>query len=176
MKHKKDFIQLMQSNPVQVEIQRYIDKLDSVAISYESKWGIGILPSLVSLDIKEKWNAHTEKLNAAITSDDLMAVCDLVDGAIRGYAAMDANALANGHAPHEPEAWDVMHPENGNKYRIVKTNLDARRVTEDGVAVFSLLEVARILDASRLNVIKEAFPDSVVESIDSKFKEDDLPF
>lgn len=133
-----------------LEINRWIDRLDEVARSVESRWGIDRLHKLVSPETQVKWERHVSKLNDAILSHDLTAVADLVQGAIRGYAALEKEAVNLGAAKNHPDVWDV-RSDDGTHYRICKTRTDANFwANQPNVIVYALEEVARILDASQL--------------------------
>lgn len=160
-------------------IQRHLTRLDQVQVEYESRWGVNRLPSLCSDDMQAKWNRQRQKLQDAVNQNLLYGVRDLVDGSIRAYAAMENDALARGNKPHDAEMWDVKHPDSGQVFRIVKSNYDAGIALKDGAMVFTLQEVARILDAhATIKDVKATFPDATVANIHAVDwnKGDDLPF
>lgn len=164
--------------PDDLEINRHIDKLDQVAIKFESKWGPDVLPRLVPDDMAAKWKAQTDKLNDAIQRRDLPMVADLVAGTIRGYSALDAAATAAGHTPAPATMLEGRHPDTGNIYRIAVNDMDARKVSEPGVVVYTLTEVIRLLESMQLvNVVKKNFPHAQVTKTNIDWqKGDDLPF
>jgi hypothetical protein len=159
------------------EIKRHIDKLDQVAITYEAKWGIGNLARYAGADMAQKWRAQNEKLNAAIIASDLNQVADLVEGTIRGYAALERGAIQGGYSAIAPDAWEIQHPESGRVYRLVKTNTEARVPAAKDTVTYSLEEIVRILETKQLvNVVKESFPGAkVTRAFDFK-KGDSMPF
>lgn len=175
VEQRKGYIDRMELKPDDYEIQRHIDRLDRVALSYEIKWGYN-LPGLVTHGLSEKWGNQLGKLSEAITGSRLGEVVALVDGCIRGYALLEAEALKNGHKPNKPEVWDATHPETGTRYRFCVTHTDAAASVEDGVLVYSLHEVVRILETKQLinmKTVKEAFPDCEVTGVKQKEKKDE---
>lgn len=112
------------------EINRLIDKLDQVAVSYEAKWGIYFLESRCGEEMQEKWQRQVDKLNEAISSGDLASVAALVPGCIRGYEAMEKKVIESGYEPSEIEFWTVER--NSKVYHIVKSVQDARRLDAQG--------------------------------------------
>lgn len=161
---------------VEENILRYFTKLHQVEIEYESRWGIAKLPNLVSPELKAKWDTQIQKLWNAKKDNKIDDVAQLVEGCIRAYAIMEKEALGRGHKMHNVDCWDVKHPESGQVYRIVKNNYDAG--IEEGVRVYTLQEVARILEKKdTINKVKGVFPDAKVFKIEGKdFFNDDLPF
>jgi hypothetical protein len=165
--------------PNNLEINRHIEKLDAVAVRFESKWGPDVLPSLVSPELAAKWKSQCDKLNDAIQRGDLPQVADLVSGCIRGYTALDAAAIANGHKPEEGTFFEA-RSDAGTIYRVALTDVDARRAAKDGVVVYTMAEIVRLLEPMQLvNKVKGAFPGATVENVRGKvdWKQGDaLPF
>lgn len=161
---------------VEENILRYFTRLNQVQVEYESRWGVGKLPTLVSPELKTKWDNQLTKLWKAKDDNRLADVVALVDGCIRAFDVMEKEALARGHKMHDTDKWDIKHPDSGQVYRIVKNNYDAG--IEEGVRVYTLEEVARILESKdNILAIKDAFPDSKVMKIEGKdFFNDNLPF
>lgn len=139
------------SNATIYEIQRWLQKLDTVACEYESRWGVSRLHTLVPFDLAAKWDAQTKKLNAAIVENDLAVMPELVEGCIRGYAALERAAIAAGYKPHDaPLAWTV-GLSSGQTLAIVRHPKDAALVDDlrkahGDVVVWTLDEVARIIE------------------------------
>ena len=76
---------------------------------------------------------------------------------------LQTEAHAAGYKPNAPDVWDFRHPESGRRYRIGKTLPDAKAAIAPDVVVYSLEEVARILESQQLvNVVKEQFPGAAV--------------
>ena len=136
------------------------------------------MPSLVSVEMQNKWQAQQDKLNEAIQSSNIKNVEQLVSGSIRGYEALEKEAERLGHKPHSPEVWEVMHPESKRKYIIAKTTSQARQATKPGYVTYSLPEVVRILEGQQLvNKLKETFPGAEVNNVKEREDfEDVMPF
>lgn len=165
-------------NATDFEVQRWICKFDRVAFRYESRWGIGKLEKLCSIDLQEKWTRQIDKINNAIQEKDLFTLPDLIDGAIRGYEALEKDALRLGHAPNRNHLYDVQHPVTGNKYRFVMDNMAAHESQESGVVVMTLTEVVNLIDAKHEAVYKtkQAFQGAEVIGVIDWDKGDDLPW
>ena len=165
---------------VEENILRYFTRLDQVQIEYESRWGVAKLPTLVSPELQEKWKRQLEKLFKAKEENRLTDVIGLVEGCIRAFDIMEKEALARGNKMHDAEMWDVKHPESGQVYRIVKNNYDAGISLKDGARVYTLVEIARILESQfNLIAVKDVFPDATVLKIEDTFdwnKGDKMPF
>lgn len=164
-------------------ILRHFTRLDQVQCEYESRWGVSRLPNLVSKELKEKWDGQIAKLHKARIENNLFDVIALVEGCIRGFAVLEKEALSLGHKMHDAEMWDVKHPTSGKVYRIVKNNYDAGISLNDDALVYTLHEVACILESAHfLNNVKQVFPDAQVVSVfktekeEKDFFNDNLPF
>lgn len=164
-------------NDTQREIKRWIDRLDEMALTVEAKWGIGNLPKFCSEATAQKYDKQNEKLAIAINEQDIRQVQDLVNGFSRAYDIMEREAIERGFKPSGAECMEVML-ESGFKLRIAKTNTEARSVAENGVYVWTLEEVARVIekDYRLVNLVKAQFDGAEVKSI-RKFKPDsEMPF
>ena len=153
-------------NETQFEIKRWINRLDDIAVDFESVWGIGNLEKFCNAGTAEKFKAQNDKLANAIRSQDLRSVQELVKGFERAYSVMEKEARENGHKPITPEYMEIKI-DGDFILRIAKTATQARACVQDGVYVYSLKEVARIIksDYTLVNVVKENFPASQVEEI-----------
>ena len=150
-------------NQTQLEIKRWVDKLDQISIAKEAEWGIGNLLEFVSAETAGKVQKQNEKLAGAIQAQDIRLVQDLVNGFERAYKVMEEEARARGHKPIAPEYMEVKL-DSGFHLRIAKNGSQARAVTDDGVFVWTLEEVARVVesDFTLVNQIKDVFPDAKV--------------
>lgn len=153
------------ATPIEYSINQWLDKLDTKACEMESRWGVNRLERLVSFEMAEKWKRQISRLNDAISKNDLYTLPDLVNGTIRGYEAMEADAMAQGHKPHDaPLAWTVGMP-SGKTLAIVRHPKDASLVNDlkrdhGDVVVWTIDEIAAIIDKDYIlvNVVKEALP------------------
>lgn len=160
-------------NDTQREIKRWIDRLDEMALACEAKWGIGNLPRLCSEATAQKYNKQNEKLALAIKDQDIKLVQDLVNGFVRAYEIMEREAIERGNKPTVAEFMEVAL-ESGFKLRIARNNTEARNLTEHGVYVWSLEEVARVIekDYTLVNVIKKNFDGAKLTRVTQRMFDD----
>lgn len=176
-------IRELELNEKQMQIKRWVDRLDQVAIAKEAVWGIGRLQKLISAELRIKWDAQNQRLREAIESGNLDYVADIVEGTIRGWDVLEAEAIKNGHKPHDNEYWETTFEGSEFVYRIYKTQTECRAaIQEDGVVAYALPEIARILnDYQLVNKVKEAVGGNLASIDHDKTKkytlEDDyIPF
>jgi len=106
-----------------------------------------------------KWKAQMDKLNQAILDNDVVAMLDLVNGTIRGYGAMEADAIAQGNQPNDTTiAWTV-EMSGGRTLAIIKHANDKaalHRLRQDhgDVVIWTLDEIARIIEKQYMLVNK----------------------
>ena len=149
--------------PDQYACNQWLDKLDEAFCEMESRWGTGRLERLVSFDIAQKWKAQMEKLNKSISESDIFTLPELVNGTVRGLKAMEADAVAQGHKPHDaPLAWTVGLP-SGKTLAIVRHEKDfalfkdSAREFGEGVVVWTIDQIANIIENEHtlVNVVKQ---------------------
>ncbi len=151
----------------QASADAILGPLDAVAVAMERKWGVGRLETLVPEDWAERFQSAAQKLNAAIAGLDLAAIRERAEIMRRGWLKLDELATAAGHEPwQQADVWEVRAP-GGRVYAIVRSDMDRRNTAQkDGVATFTLAEVARILEAwdrdGQVSIIKASFPDATV--------------
>lgn len=160
-------------------IEMELHRLDCVACAYEAKWGIGNLYDYATPELRQKWDAQNEKLANAVSAQDYFLVRQLVAGSLRGWELLERSAAENGHAPIEPHFFEVQL-ESGFTLRIAKNVSEARAITKEGVFVWSLKEVARVIekDYTLVNVIKQTFPEAAISNVRQKksIEQDVMPF
>jgi len=167
--------------PNEYYINQFLDKLDTKASEVESRWGVSRLERLVSFETAQKWKRQMDKLNKAISENDVFTMPDLVNGTIKGYEAMEVEVIAQGHKPHDaPVAWTVGLP-SGKTLAIVRHDKDASLINDlkrnhGDVVVWTLDEIARVIDEKHVlvNVIKETKPMVEINPFDFT-KGDQLP-
>jgi len=165
--------------------------LDRAASEMEMKWGCERLPSLVSPATAALFGSAKAKLDAAIQVDDPQEVVRRAAVMIKGWAKMDAEATERGHRALSPDIW-CHTTSTGFKVAIARSNADAiksirtdKTATQksirtneaatqksirtndrlEGVAVYSLDEIARILEADSyrlLDTVKKTWPEAKV--------------
>lgn len=169
-------------NDTQREIMRILSQLDDKAIAVEAKWGIGTIETLVSKSTLEKWQRQLAKLEDAIHTQNIPLLHELASGAVRGWAAMENEAIAAGHTPNEPTFWEVT-AHNGAVYRFYKNYSDAKAAHKPAgppVIIMAIQEAANMDQAARERVFaKEPQKETRTTPADQKFnfkKGDDIPF
>lgn len=164
------------------KIHRWLQRLDTVAVEYESRWGVARLHKLVPFEVAQKWDTQQAKLNAAIESGNLFDMPELVEGTIRGYAYLEAEAIKQGHKPHDaPLAWTVAMP-SGKTLAIVRHEKDfalfkdASRQFGD-VVVWTIDQIANIIEKEHtlVNVVKPNTVKKALEPFDFAKGGDALP-
>lgn len=152
-------------NDTQWNIMRHVQRLDHVSADYEARWGCDQLPNMVSEDMRLKWDRQWAKLDDAIAAQNIALVEDLSQGCVRAWAALETQALAAGHKPIHPDAWEARHPESGQVYRIVR-NLPQAYIQAPGTITYTLEEIVRILESNQLvNVVKSTFEGATVKDV-----------
>jgi len=131
-KNRKTFLEQATMSCHDLEIQQLIGNLDQVALSVEARWGCDRLPQIVNVPLRDKWQRQFDKLNAAIETNNLALLRDLVPGTIRAYAALEAAAIGEGHQPYDPVFWEVALPDRSTVVRIVKNDVDASIAKQAG--------------------------------------------
>lgn len=150
--NKADWIERDNMTADDYAMQKWIDKLDRCLVEAESRWGADRLPKLVTQPMADKWARQMDKINTAIQSSDIAIFPELVDGAIRGCGAMEAEAKSLGHAPHDaPLCWTVITPK-GNTLAIVRHAKDAMLMQGfgDDVLIWTIDELAALVDGQIL--------------------------
>lgn len=102
-KHKKEWYEMDDLDPRSEELQRIIMQMDFEAVKVERKWGVGVLEKYCSPDLKEKWQRQMDKLEEALSNNDVDRVRDLAMGIKRGWKALEKDVLAQGIEPIEGE-------------------------------------------------------------------------
>ena len=157
------------------QIYESLRPVDKVAVEMESKWGVGRLTSLVSVDTARKFGAASQKLNVAIDARDPDEVAKRASVMVRAWNALDVEATNAGMVPvnDEVEVWVAMDDE-GTSFSVVRTQAEATNIVKRGVAgrVYHLEEIARIIamferQAPGVQIAKDTFPGAVVTGIRS---------
>jgi len=149
----------------QASTQAICGPLDAVATAMERKWGIGRLETLVPEEWALKFHSAAGKLNAALLAADMTAIRERAEIMRRGWVKLDELATAAGAEPWaSADVWEVRAP-GGQVYAIARTDIDQRNAAQkDGVACYTLAEVARILEAwdqdNQVSILKAQFPDA----------------
>lgn len=102
--------------------------LDRVATETERRWGHSRLMRLVSPETALKWSRANNKLSLAIQSRDSALVAQRASVLMRGWAAVESEALESGHKPLPEGAWGVTH--GGVGYVIARHREDAPALSQ----------------------------------------------
>jgi len=161
-------------------IHHALRPLDQIAHRMELKFGCERLQSLVSPETAQKFGSAKARLDQAILDNDPSEVARRSKILIKGWQKMDEEAVADGHKPLKPSIWSYT-TEDGFKFAVAQGNADAIKAIRtdpsmEGVAVYSLEEIGRILENQSMalvNSAKEHFPEAKIKSIKNSEK---LPF
>lgn len=147
--------------------QAEVDEVDLVAVEVERRWGAGRLRLLVGPDLRAKFDSQRLRLDEAIRAGQLDDVRREARRMIVAWRTLDRTATEAGNLPVQPDCWEVAL-RDGTVAVIVRDEEKAGLVRPEGraVAVYTLEEVARLLDAyPTLNRTKIAFLGAKVTKI-----------
>lgn len=158
--------------------------VDAIAAELELRWGAGKLETLVTPETAAKFESARAKLDVAIFNRDPEVVIQRAGVMVRGWKALEAEALRLGHKPMPPELWYATAPaEFGDEemqFVIAKDN-SAATLAQTDLPVYTVTEVARIIRSWRGNLgvdtVKDIFAGAEIIRIDGEFEEDkEVPF
>ena len=158
--------------------------VDAIAAELELRWGAGKLETLVTPETAAKFESARAKLDVAIFNRDPELVIQRAGVMVRGWKALEAEALRLGHKPMPPELWYATAPaEFGDEemqFVIAKDN-SAATLAQTDLPVYTVTEVARIIRSWRGNLgvdtVKDIFAGAEIIRIDGEFEEDkEVPF
>lgn len=162
-----------------------LQALDRVASKYETAWGIGRLPRLVSPSTAARFDSARKKLNDAIASGDAEAVATRAEIMVRGWHALDKEAREADNAPEDEDRFWAIRADDGTAFVFVQhetdTHLASKRFPDH--RVWSLPEVIRVLtdrDLASVNRAKQIFSGATVTEVravkSGPLEEDTIPF
>lgn len=136
--------------------------MDRLALEMDRKWGIDMLPELVSVETAQRYGSAMAKLNAAIDANDPAETKTRAEVVMRGLKAMDAEAEASGASRASTEVWETEL--NGAKYGVMKDGRSWQTIQDQrpDMKLVTLREVA---------VALEAWSESVTGGITEKIKD-----
>ncbi len=116
--------------------------LDRLALDMDRKWGIDMLPELVSAETAMKYGSAMSKLNSSIRENDPAMVRERAEIAMRGLVAMDQEASALGAQRASTDVWEV--DIDGEAYGIMRDGRSWQTVKEQrpDLNLVTLREVA----------------------------------
>jgi len=159
-------------------LHRYDDRVSEV----ERKWGVDRLIWVVGGDLRDRFEAQMDKLNAAI--DMMEDVEHQVDVTLRGVAALEQAAIAAGVQPLKGE-WIEGKMPDGRVLAIVPNDYEVSRVKRDNreMVVYSVDEIGRLLSSwdenKAVDAVKAVFLGATVEKVKTKLEKelnDEIPF
>ncbi len=170
------------ADPIADGIHHAIKPLDRVASRMELKYGSDRLETLCSPATARRFGSAKAKLDQAILDNDADEVQKRVIILMRGWSVMDNEATEKGFKPLTPQIWSHT-TDAGFKFAVAQGNADAIKAIRtdgrmEGVAVYSLEEIGRILENQSMavvNSIKMVFPDAKVTKVKAELN-DDVPF
>jgi hypothetical protein len=141
---------------------------DAAVREMDRRWGVDVLPELVSTESAAKWGKAMAGLNAAIDAQDPDKVKFWVEICLRGLTAMDAEAVSLGRPVSDPMIWE--HEYEGQVYGIIEDGREwpAAYAKRPGIAIHTMREVAVALHEHRnglVNAVKLAFPGAEVKAV-----------
>ncbi|WP_448953054.1 hypothetical protein [Labrys neptuniae] len=155
----------------------------------EARWGIGVLERLVSPDTAAKFGSARKKLNDAVVTDDWQEVAKRASVMIRGWQALESEAMAAGHVPNDISALWAIESDNGKKYVFVQHERDMPAAIKKfpDHNCWAMSEVVRILaqhsmEAAAASRVKDVFPGATVVELRppksplSAIIDDEIPF
>lgn len=141
---------------------------DKAVREMDRKWGVDVLPELISVESAAKWGKAVAGLNGAIDAQDPDKVKFWVEVCLRGLAAMDAEAVALGRPVSDPDIWEYEY--EGTTFGIIEDGRQwpAAYDKRPGIAIHTMREVAVALHAHRnglVDAIKLSFPGAEVKAV-----------
>jgi hypothetical protein len=158
--------------------------LDRAAEAMDAKWGVDRLVTLVSPETAAKYGRVMARVVTAHDRNDAASIAADAAVAVRGLAAMDAEATAAGHQPADPRVWQITI--DGRRYGFVE---DAAYVAIaerncPGVIIVTLRQAVVALHPERFGLAADVmaqFPGATITAIRPRSQlaeelDDDLPF
>ena len=157
--------------------------VDRLAIQMDEKWGIDVLPELVSVSMSQKYGSAVAKMNAAVEAGDVEECKKRCEVVIRGLQAMDAEAERIGAQRASTDVWEVEI--DGKLFGIMKDGRSWRTIKEQRpeLELLTMREVAlayQFWQESKIEefeqAAKKSFPGAEVVNITGKTFDDPIPF
>lgn len=147
---------------------------DRAAVEMDRKWGTDRLPELVSTDTAAKWGRTMARLNQALQDGDPDETARIAKSAVRGLAAMDAEASVADHEPCNLWEYDL----DGFRFAIIEDNRRWQEVKakRPDLVLFTMREAGLALQALHehgnrfLAKTKEHFPGAETVKVTAKTK------
>ena len=157
--------------------------VDRLAIQMDEKWGIDVLPELVSVSMSQKYGSAVAKMNAAVEAGDVEECRKRCEVVIRGLQAMDAEAERIGAQRASTDVWEVEI--DGKLFGVMKDGRSWRTIKKQRpeLELLTLREVGLAYSWFRDNwagelekAAKQSFPSAEIMDIKGKLFDDPIPF
>ena len=157
--------------------------VDRLAIQMDEKWGIDVLPELVSVSMSQKYGSAVAKMNAAVEAGDVEECRKRCEVVIRGLQAMDAEAERIGAQRASTDVWEVEI--DGKLFGVMKDGRSWRTIKKQRpeLELLTLREVGLAYSWFRDNwagelekSAKQSFPSAEIVDIKGKLFDDPIPF
>ena len=180
---KADRILHQHATADQIKCDYAIAPVDRKALEMDQKWGIDMLPELVSVETAQKFGAAMAKMNDAINANDPEECAKRAGVVLRGLAAMDAEAERLGAVRASEDVWEV--DVDGKKYGVMKDGRSWKSIKDKRpeLELLTLREVAlayafwRDSKAGEFEqAVKDAFEGAEVRNVRAKTFDDPIPW
>lgn len=175
--------------------ERDADKCRAALATYDAnvraaevKWGIDRLPLLVEAELRDRFWAQMDLLNAAIEKGSGVEVEEAVASTIRGVQALERRAIELGAQPVTGEVWEATTPK-GEVVAVCKDRSEIAKIRDSGRIdhVYSMDEVAAIIESFEATKagdvtkkVKSIFDGATIERVEKKKEpidlNDEIPF
>ena len=164
------------------KINGALKPLDVMVADIELRWGRGRLETLATPETAAKFEAARAKLDVAVFNTEADNVVRRAGVLMRGWQALEDEAVRLGHKPAPPDMWYATAPEEygDEEYQIVIVkDTPAATMAETDVPVYTVTEIARIVRAWRSQSdaakIKDLFKGAEVVRM-NELEEGEVPF
>jgi hypothetical protein len=184
-KRKADRLIHQGASPEEIQCDFAVAPFDRMAHDMDKKWGVDVLPELVSPETAARYGSAMSKLHAAIDAHDPQMTAARAAVCMRGMQAMDAEATAANKKPASDDVWILAF--NGKEVGLLKDGRAWQRVqaAHPNLQLITENDVILALEAMEAStigkmkaMIEQDFPQA--EVIKFKFKseelENELPF
>ena len=156
---------------------------DQKAREMEEKWGIDVLPELVSVETAMKFGSAMAKMNAAIDANDPEECKIRAEVVLRGWDAMDAEAERMGAQRASTDIWEFEIDDK--PFALMKDGRSWQKIKKDrpDLELLTIREVIlayRFLRENELGIfeksVKKSFPGAEMIDLEGKSFDDPIPF
>ena len=161
---------------------------DAEVRSRDVRWGVDRLPLLVEAELRDRFWAQMDLLNAAIAKGSGVEVEEAVAATVRGVQALERRAIERGAEPVSGEVWEETTPQ-GAVIAVCRDASEIAKIRDDGRIdrVYTMAEIAAIVErweetkaGQVTNKVKSLFDGATIESVKPKPAEieldDEIPF